>query len=149
MKKVSIFTDGSCSGNPGPGGYAVIIEEGGIRRELTGGESQTTNNRMELRAVIEGLAALDEPSLVRVVTDSRYVANGMKSWIYTWRRKGWKTSAGTPVKNRDLWERLDKLSQTHEVSWEWVRGHNNHPENERADLLARQVAREFVSHSSA
>ena len=149
MKHVSIFTDGSCSGNPGPGGYAVIIEEGGIRRELTGGESQTTNNRMELRAVIEGLAALDEPSLVRVVTDSRYVANGMKSWIYTWRRKGWKTSAGTPVKNRDLWERLDKLSQTHEVSWEWVRGHNNHPENERADLLARQVAREFVSHSSA
>ena len=149
MKKVSIFTDGSCSGNPGPGGYAVIIEEDGIRRELTGGESQTTNNRMELRAVIEGLAALDEPSLVRVVTDSRYVANGMKSWIYTWRRKGWKTSAGTPVKNRDLWERLDKLSQTHEVSWEWVRGHNNHPENERADLLARQVAREFVSHSSA
>ena len=149
MKHVSIFTDGSCSGNPGPGGYAVIIEEDGIRRELTGGESQTTNNRMELRAVIEGLAALDEPSLVRVVTDSRYVANGMKSWIYTWRRKGWKTSAGTPVKNRDLWERLDKLSQTHEVSWEWVRGHNNHPENERADLLARQVAREFVSHSSA
>ena len=149
MKKVSIFTDGSCSGNPGPGGYAVIIEEDGIRRELTGGESQTTNNRMELRAVIEGLAALDQPSLVRVVTDSRYVANGMKSWIYTWRRKGWKTSAGTPVKNRDLWERLDKLSQTHEVSWEWVRGHNNHPENERADLLARQVAREFVSHSSA
>ena len=104
---------------------------------------------MELRAVIEGLAALDQPSSVRVVTDSRYVANGMKSWIYTWRRKGWKTSAGTPVKNRDLWERLDKLSRTHEVSWEWVRGHNNHPENERADLLARKVAREFVSHSSA
>ncbi len=149
MKQVSIFTDGSCSGNPGPGGYAVIIEEDGIRRELTGGESQTTNNRMELRAVIEGLAALDQPSSVRVVTDSRYVANGMKSWIYTWRRKGWKTSAGTPVKNRDLWERLDKLSRTHEVSWEWVRGHNNHPENERADLLARKVAREFVSHSSA
>lgn len=149
MKQVSIFTDGSCSGNPGPGGYAVIIEEDGIRRELTGGESQTTNNRMELRAVIEGLAALDQSSLVRVVTDSRYVANGMKSWIYTWRRKGWKTSAGTPVKNRDLWERLDKLSRTHEVSWEWVRGHNNHPENERADLLARKVAREFVSHSSA
>ena len=149
MKQVSIFTDGSCSGNPGPGGYAVIIEEDGIRRELTGGESQTTNNRMELRAVIEGLAALDQPSSVRVVTDSRYVANGMKRWIYTWRRKGWKTSAGTPVKNRDLWERLDKLSRTHEVSWEWVRGHNNHPENERADLLARKVAREFVSHSSA
>ena len=149
MNQVSIFTDGSCSGNPGPGGYAVIIEEDGIRRELTGGESQTTNNRMELRAVIEGLAALDQPSSVRVVTDSRYVANGMKSWIYTWRRKGWKTSAGTPVKNRDLWERLDKLSRTHEVSWEWVRGHNNHPENERADLLARKVAREFVSHSSA
>ena len=144
MKDVVIYTDGACEGNPGPGGYAAIIDEDGERREITGGERQTTNNRMELMAVIQALASLDEPSLVRVVTDSQYVANGMKSWIHGWRRKGWKTASGAPVKNRDLWEELDRLTKPHQVSWEWVRGHVGHPENERADSLAKEAIREVL-----
>ena len=142
MNEVVIYTDGSCSGNPGPGGWAAIVDEAGERREITGGEPQTTNNRMELMAVIKALASLDEPSTVRVVTDSQYVAKGMKSWIHGWRRKGWKTASGAPVKNRDLWEELDRLASKHRMSWEWVRGHDGHPENERADTLAREAIRE-------
>ena len=129
MNEVVIYTDGSCSGNPGPGGYAAIIDEAGERREITGGEPQTTNPRMELMAVIKALASLDEPSTVRVVTDSQYVAKGMKSWIHGWRRKGWKTASGTPVKNRDLWEELHRLASPHRMSWEWVKGHDGHPES--------------------
>ena len=144
MNEVVIYTDGSCSGNPGPGGYAAIVDANGERRELTGGERHTTNNRMELLAVIRGLASLDEPSSVRVVTDSQYVTKGMKSWIHGWRRKGWKTTSGAPVKNRDLWEELDRLASPHRVSWEWVRGHDGHPENERADALAREAIREVL-----
>ena len=144
MNEVVIYTDGSCSGNPGPGGYAAIVDANGERRELTGGERHTTNNRMELLAVIRGLASLDEPSIVRVVTDSQYVANGMQSWIHGWRLKGWKTASGAPVKNRDLWEELDRLASSHRVSWEWVRGHDGHPENERADALAREAIREVL-----
>ncbi len=144
MNEVVIYTDGSCGGNPGPGGYAAIVDEDGERREITGGERHTTNNRMELIAVIRGLASLDEPSIVRVVTDSQYVAKGMKSWIHGWRRKGWKTASGAPVKNRDLWEELDRLAGPHRVSWEWVRGHDGHPENERADALAREAIREVL-----
>jgi len=144
MNEVVIYTDGSCSGNPGPGGYAAIVDANGERRELTGGERHTTNNRMELLAVIRGLASLDEPSSVRVVTDSQYVTKGMKSWIHGWRRKGWKTTSGAPVKNRDLWEELDRLASPHRMSWEWVRGHDGHPENERADALAREAIREVL-----
>ena len=139
MNEVVIYTDGSCSGNPGPGGWAAIVDKAGERREITGGEPQTTNNRMELMAVIKALASLDEPSTVRVVTDSQYVAKGMKSWLHGWRRKGWKTASGAPVKNRDLWEELDRLASPHRMSWEWVKGHDGHPENERADTLAREA----------
>ena len=139
MKRVTIYTDGACEGNPGPGGFAAIIEEEGGTRDVTGGEPHTTNNRMELKAVIAGLEALDETSRVRVVTDSQYVAKGMTSWIHGWRRKGWKTASGSPVKNRELWEELDALAKRHKVEWEWVRGHDGHPGNERADALAKEA----------
>ena len=139
MKRVTIYTDGACEGNPGPGGFAAIIEEEGDTRDVTGGEPRTTNNRMELKAVIAGLEALDETSQVRIVTDSQYVAKGMTSWIHGWRRKGWKTASGTPVKNRELWEELDALAKRHRVQWEWVRGHDGHPGNERADTLAKEA----------
>lgn len=139
MKRVTIYTDGSCEGNPGPGGFAAIIEEEGETRDVTGGEPRTTNNRMELQAVIAGLAALEETSQVRIVTDSQYVAKGMTSWIHGWRRKGWKTASGSPVKNRELWEELDALAKQHRVQWEWVRGHDGHPGNERADTLAKEA----------
>jgi len=139
MKRVTIYTDGSCEGNPGPGGFAAIIEEEGETRDVTGGDPHTTNNRMELKAVIAGLAALEETSQVRIVTDSQYVAKGMTSWIHGWRRKGWKTASGSPVKNRELWEELDALAKRHRVQWEWVRGHDGHPGNERADTLAKEA----------
>ena len=139
MKRVTIYTDGACEGNPGPGGFAAIIEEEGDTRDVTGGEPRTTNNRMELKAVIAGLEALDATSRVRIVTDSQYVAKGMTSWIHGWRRKGWKTASGTPVKNRELWEELDALAKRHRVEWEWVRGHDGHPGNERADTLAKEA----------
>jgi ribonuclease HI len=139
MDQVTIYTDGACEGNPGPGGYAAIIDENGTRREIQGSAAQTTNNRMELSAIIAGLAALEKPSNVTVVTDSQYVVNGMKSWIHNWRRKGWRNASGAPVKNRDLWEALDEHSRRHRVKWEWIRGHAGHPENERADLLAREA----------
>jgi len=144
MKEVVIYTDGSCEGNPGPGGYAAIVDIAGEREEITGGEPQTTNNRMEMMAIVEGLKAVREPSRIRVVTDSQYVVNGMKSWIHGWRRRGWKTAAGAPVKNKDLWERLSTLAQGHKVSWEWVKGHAGHPENERADTLAKEAIREAM-----
>lgn len=143
MRSVIVYSDGACEGNPGPGGYAAIVVEGGATREITGGERRTTNNRMELTAVIEGLRAIAEPSAVRIVTDSQYVALGMQRWIHGWRRKGWKTASGAPVKNRDLWEELDREASRHRVVWEWVRGHAGHPENERADALARAAIREL------
>jgi ribonuclease HI len=141
MEEIRVYTDGACEGNPGPGGYAAIIDKDGKRTEVTGGERQTTNNRMELLAVIAALRTLTEPSTVRVVTDSQYVAKGMTSWIHSWRRKGWKTASGTPVKNRDLWEELETLAGKHQLRFEWIRGHNGHPENERADALAREAIR--------
>jgi ribonuclease HI len=143
MDDVVIYTDGSCEGNPGPGGYAAIVDVGGERRELTGAEPRTTNNRMELSAIIAGLGALAEPSNVRIVTDSQYVVKGMTEWIHGWRRKGWRSASGSPVKNRDLWEELDTRAKRHRVKWEWIRGHNGHPENERADTLARDAIREM------
>ncbi len=139
MKRVTIYTDGSCEGTPGPGGVAAHIAEECETRDVTGGEPRTTNNRMELKAVIAGLAALEETSQVRIVTDSQYVAKGMTSWIHGWRRKGWKTASGSPVKNRELWEELDALAKRHRVQWEWVRGHDGHPGNERADTLAKEA----------
>jgi ribonuclease HI len=141
MNYVTLYTDGSCEGNPGPGGYAAIVDVGGKRRELSGADPKTTNNRMELSAVIAGLRSLDEPSMVKVVTDSQYVVKGMTEWIHAWRRKGWRSSSGSAVKNRDLWEELDALARKHRVRWEWIRGHNGHPENERADALAREAIR--------
>jgi ribonuclease HI len=148
VDEVTIFTDGACEGNPGPGGYAAIIDRAGKRTELAGSEPQTTNNRMELLAVISALRSLLSPASVKVVTDSQYVANGMRSWIHNWKRKGWKTASGAPVKNRDLWEELDRLSRVHRLRWEWIRGHNGHPENERVDALAREAIREMRESSS-
>lgn len=135
---VHIFTDGACSGNPGPGGWGAVLRWRGTERELFGGERDTTNNRMELTAAIEALRALTRPSTVVLTTDSVYVKNGVTSWIRNWKRNGWRTADKKPVKNVDLWQALDAEAARHQVSWEWVKGHAGHPENERADALARR-----------
>lgn len=135
---IQIFTDGACRGNPGPGGWGVILRSGSHEKELFGGEQSTTNNRMELRAAIEGLAALKRPSRVTVTTDSQYVRQGITQWIEGWKRNQWRTSAKKPVKNQDLWQLLDELTSRHEVTWEWVKGHSGHPDNEHADALANR-----------
>lgn len=134
---VEIFTDGACSGNPGPGGWGAILRYKGHEKELKGGEPDTTNNRMELMAAISALEALKRPSKVRLVTDSVYVKDGITKWLEGWRNRGWKTAAKKPVKNQDLWQRLDAAQAVHEIEWTWVKGHAGHPENERADELAR------------
>jgi ribonuclease HI len=136
--RVRLYTDGACKGNPGPGGWGVLLVWGEHERELFGGERQTTNNRMELTAVIRGLEALKRRSAVEVYTDSQYVQQGMLSWLAGWKKRGWKTADKKPVKNEDLWRRLDELASAHEVSWHWVRGHDGHTENERADALANK-----------
>jgi ribonuclease HI len=141
---VTAFTDGACSGNPGPGGWGVILIVDGQRTELTGGEPATTNNRMELMAAISALESLPQPSRVDIHTDSEYVQKGISAWIHGWKRKGWRTAAGTPVKNVELWKRLDAAQQRHTVKWHWVRGHAGHDENERADELAREGMRPFL-----
>jgi ribonuclease HI len=135
---VEVFTDGACKGNPGPGGWGALLRFGGHEKELYGGEAQTTNNRMELMAVIEALEALKRPVAVRVTTDSQYVKQGVTQWMARWKRNGWQTADRRPVKNRDLWERLDRAVSTHKLEWHWVRGHRGHPENERADRLANR-----------
>lgn len=135
---VEIFTDGACSGNPGPGGWGAILRINGKEKELFGGEAETTNNRMEMMAVIEALAALKRPVAAMVYTDSQYVQKGISEWIHGWKRRGWKTADKQPVKNEDLWRRLDALAAGHRVTWRWVKGHAGHPENERADALARR-----------
>ena len=137
---VYLYTDGACKGNPGPGGWGVLMRYGRHEKELFGGEAQTTNNRMELSAVIEGLAALTRPCRVVICTDSQYVKNGMEKWIHGWKRNGWKTAAKQPVKNAELWQRLDELAAQHQIEWQWVRGHTGHPEHERADELANRGA---------
>ncbi len=137
-KVVEIYADGACRGNPGPGGWGVLLRSGGREKELHGGEAQTTNNRMELTAVIEGLRALKGPSQVRVYTDSQYVQKGISEWIHSWKRRGWRTADKKPVKNEDLWRALDEAAGRHRVEWHWVRGHAGHPENERADALANR-----------
>ena len=141
MKRVEIFTDGACSGNPGPGGWGAILRYGAVEKELSGAEDDTTNNRMELMAAIKTLQALTEPCEVDLYTDSEYVMKGITEWIHGWKRNGWKTAAKKPVKNADLWQRLDDAMQRHEVRWHWVKGHAGHEENERADRLARSEIR--------
>lgn len=136
MKHVEIFTDGACSGNPGPGGWGAILRMGEHEKMLSGSEAQTTNNRMELMAVIAALEALKHPCHVTITTDSQYVMKGMTEWLPGWKRKNWRTAAKKPVKNAELWQRLDAAQSMHELEWQWVRGHSGHPENERADQLA-------------
>lgn len=134
---IDVFTDGACSGNPGPGGWAAILRAGGHERELSGGEDQTTNNRMELMAVIRALEALKRPSSVRLHTDSRYVMDGATKWMKNWKANGWRTADKKPVKNEDLWRALESAMTGHTITWKWVAGHSGHVENERADVLAR------------
>jgi ribonuclease HI len=134
---VDLFTDGACSGNPGPGGWAAILRVGERERELSGGETATTNNRMELMGVISGLEALKRPCKVTIHTDSKYVLDGASRWIHGWKRNGWRTADKKPVKNVELWQRLDSAKSTHKIDWVWVKGHSGHVENERADALAR------------
>ncbi|HSZ73879.1 MAG TPA: ribonuclease HI [Rhizomicrobium sp.] len=134
---VNIFTDGACSGNPGPGGWAAILRSGEHEREISGGEPATTNNRMEIQAVIEGLSALRKPSTVTIHTDSRYVMDGVTKWLPRWKANGWKTADKKPVKNDALWRALETALERHDVQWRWVRGHSGHVENDRADALAR------------
>ncbi len=135
---IDIYTDGACSGNPGPGGWGAILRQGDTEKELFGGEGLTTNNRMEMMAVIEALRALKQPVTARVHTDSQYVQKGISEWIHGWKRRGWKTAAKEPVKNEDLWRELDRLAALHSIEWIWVKGHAGHVENERADVLARR-----------
>ena len=135
---VEIFTDGACSGNPGPGGWGVLLRWGDTEKELWGGELETTNNRMELMAVIRALEALKRPVAATLTTDSRYVRDGITQWLPAWKARGWRTAGKKPVKNDDLWRRLDAAAAAHKVDWHWVRGHAGHPENERADALARR-----------
>lgn len=137
-KTVEIYTDGACSGNPGPGGWGTILRYGSVEKEMSGGENDTTNNRMELTAVIRGLQALKKPCTVTIFTDSRYVMDGVTKWLDGWIRNGWKTASKKKVKNQDLWEVMYQELKRHDISWQWVKGHSGHPENERADALARQ-----------
>jgi ribonuclease HI len=137
-ERVELYTDGACRGNPGPGGWGTVLRFDGNEKELFGGEKNTTNNRMELMAVIRGLEALKRRCAVDVTTDSQYVKNGITQWIHNWKRNGWRTAARKPVKNDDLWRQLDEAVARHDVSWHWVKGHSGHPENERADALANQ-----------
>jgi len=136
VKSVEVFTDGACRGNPGPGGWGVVLRAGGHVKELSGGEPHTTNNRMELKAAIEALTALKQPCRVALFTDSTYVRSGITEWLPSWRARGWRTTDRKPVKNQDLWMALAELADRHKVSWHWVKGHSGHPENDRADELA-------------
>jgi ribonuclease HI len=147
LKKIVLTTDGACIGNPGPGGWACILRFNQVAREMYGCEPRTTNNRMELMAVIRGLGALKETCEITVVTDSQYVKNGITTWIHNWKRKGWKRSDGGPVLNKDLWMELDAACVNHTISWEWVKGHASHPENNRCDELATTAARQQLNSS--
>ncbi len=143
---VEIFTDGACRGNPGPGGWGALLRYRGKEKELSGAEAWTTNNRMELLAAIRALESLHRPCRVRLTTDSEYLQKGVSQWLPQWKRRGWKTAAKTPVKNADLWRRLDELAARHQVEWHWVRGHAGHAENERADALARRAIDELLKN---
>ncbi len=148
-KKVQIFTDGACSGNPGPGGWGALLRHGRHEKELSGAEAQTTNNRMELMAAIAALEALKEPCEVDLFTDSQYLRQGITEWIHGWKKNGWKTSGKKPVKNADLWQRLEEATARHDIRWHWVKGHAGHAENERADALARKAARRLSGDDDA
>jgi len=144
-KSITIYTDGACSGNPGPGGWGAILEWNGNRSELSGGDAETTNNRMELTAAIKALGALKRgPHAVDLYTDSTYVRDGISKWIHAWKRNGWKTAGKKPVKNAELWQALDAATAAHDVTWHWVKGHAGHADNERADELARQGMKPFI-----
>ncbi len=147
MHRVEIYTDGACRGNPGPGGWGALLRSGEHERELWGGEPETTNNRMELTAAIRALECLNQACEVDLTTDSQYVRKGVTEWMHNWKRNGWRTSARKPVKNADLWQRLDELATWHTVRWHWVRGHAGHAENERADALANRGIDELASES--
>ena len=143
--ETEIYTDGACRGNPGPGGWGVLLRFNGHEKTLSGAEPLTTNNRMELMAAIQGLETLKRPCRVRLTTDSQYVQKGIQEWLPNWKRRGWKTAARKPVKNVDLWQRLDQAVARHQITWEWVRGHSGHPENELADALANQAIDELLN----
>lgn len=148
MKKIELYADGACSGNPGPGGWGTILRFKEVEKELSGGEKETTNNRMELMGVISGLESLKESCIVSVFTDSQYIANAfLKDWLVSWQKNGWKTAAKKPVKNRELWERLLVQANRHKLSWNWIRGHAGHPENERCDELAVAARDKFAGKS--
>lgn len=138
MQEIVIYTDGACKGNPGPGGWGVLLQMGDHEKSLCGGENPTTNNRMELLAAIRALQALKRPAQIKLYTDSQYVRKGITEWMDNWKRRGWRTAAKKPVKNEDLWRELDQEAARHEVEWHWVKGHSGHPGNERADALANQ-----------
>lgn len=140
MKKIEVFTDGACKGNPGPGGWGALLRMGQHEKEMSGSDPDTTNNRMEMTAVIRALKALTEPCQVTLHTDSRYVIDGMTKWIEGWKKRGWKTADKKPVRNEELWHDLIEAALPHEITWEWVKGHNGHPENERVDCLASDAA---------
>ena len=142
---INIYADGGCRGNPGPGGWGVLMQSGENSKELWGGEANTTNNRMELTAVIRALEALKRPTAAHIHTDSQYVQKGISQWIHNWKRNGWRTADKKPVKNAELWQRLDELSKTHELKWLWVKGHAGHPGNERADALANRGIDELLA----
>lgn len=146
---VEIFTDGACSGNPGPGGWGAILRYGTVEKELSGGEASTTNNRMEMMAAISALEALKRPMRVDLHTDSQYLRQGITQWIRGWKRNGWLTADRKPVKNAELWQRLEQALSTHEITWHWVKGHAGHPENERADALARAAMAPFKPKKTA
>ncbi|EAR20535.1 ribonuclease HI [Nitrococcus mobilis] len=145
MAPVEIYTDGACRGNPGPGGWGAVLRYGGHEKSLCGGATQTTNNRMELTAAIQALESLKRPCRVVLTTDSQYLRRGITEWLPNWKRRGWRTAERKPVKNADLWQRLDMLAARHEVDWRWVRGHNGHPGNEQADRLANQGIDEMLA----
>ena len=147
-RKIEIFTDGACKGNPGLGGWGVLINNSNNFIELKGTQRQTTNNRMELIAVIEGLKSIKENENIEITTDSMYVKNGINQWINNWKRNGWKTAAKKPVKNKDLWQQLDELVQNYSIKWIWVKGHSGHPGNERADQLANEAIEEFQDRNN-
>jgi len=145
---VEIYTDGACRGNPGPGGWGALLRYDGTEKTLYGGETNTTNNRMELMAAIQALSALKRPCRVELTTDSQYVRKGITEWMADWKRRGWKTAAKKPVKNRDLWEQLDALVEQHDIRWHWVRGHSGHAENEQVDALANQGIDEMMERGN-
>ncbi len=148
MKRIEIFTDGACLGNPGPGGWGVILRYNDVEKELFGNEANTTNNKMELTAVISALSALKEPCNITLYTDSRYVMDGIEKWIFNWKQNGWKTAnKKAPVKNLELWQKLDELKSKHDIRWVWVKGHAGHKENERCDELARTAAEQLKNES--